>query len=403
MSDKKLYLFTQRFPFKGGETFLETEIVHLASAFHKIVIYPSDRGQEYYATLPENVEVQHIEFQSWVRIRKIVVSHFRILAGYYIRAILCSPDRWKYLTQFRFNFNRILGMFSRADSLHKHLMNSNSNSVFYSYWFNDWASMLAICRGKGLEGKFVTRAHGYDYDELQNGRGYFPFRESEITMFDKVVQISEYGLKKLQKQYPKSENVVLHRLGVADNRLGPVAETGTTFRLVSCSNFVKLKRLSLLIEILSRLELDFEWVHFGWGEGADEMVKLAGQKLKAGSFEFRGLTPNAEVLRYYRENPVDLVINVSELEGIPVSLMEAIASGIPVAGCNVCGVPELVCDETGMLLPANPEPEITAVLLKQFLTEKSRDAQFRQGIKAFWSSHFNANKNYDVFIERVLN
>jgi glycosyltransferase involved in cell wall biosynthesis len=158
-----------------------------------------------------------------------------------------------------------------------------------------------------------------------------------------------------------------------------------------------------MIDILSALELDYKWVHFGWGEGAEEVVELANQKLKSGSFDFRGLTPNAEILRYYRENPVDLVINVSELEGIPVSLMEAISSGIPVAGCNVCGVPELVCDETGILLPANPEPEITAVLLKQFLTERSRNAKFRQGIKTFWSAHFNAEKNYKMFIERALN
>ena len=402
MSDKKLYLFTQKFPFKGGETFLESEIAHLASAFHKIVIYPCEGGQEYYAMLPGNVEVKHIEFQSLVRIRKIVVSHFRILAEYYTRALFFSPNRWKYLTQFQFNLNRILGMFSRAAILHKQLTDNNSVAVYYSYWFNDWASMLAICRRKGIKGKFIVRAHGYDYDELQNGRGYFPFRESEMKQFDQIVQISDYGFSKMQRQYPNAKNIFIQKLGVKDNGLNPIADEGMRYRIVSCSNFVKLKRLPLLIEILSQLDLDFEWVHFGWGEGADEIVKLAGQKLNPGTFEFRGFTPNAEILRYYRENPVDLVVNVSELEGIPVSLMEAIASGIPIVGCNVCGVPELVCGETGMLLSANPEPEVT-VLLKQFLTERSRNTEFRKGIKAFWSSHFNADKNYDTFIERVLN
>ena len=403
MPNKTLYLFTQKFPFKGGETFLETEILYLSAAFNKIVVFPAEQGQEYYAALPINVEVSQPKFQSSARIRNILKSNFLILTGYYFRAIIFSHDRWKYLSQFRFNFNRILGLFSRAGDLFKHIENNNSDTVYYSYWFNDWASILAICRRKGLMGRFIVRAHGYDYDVLQNGRGYFPFRESEMSEFDHIVQISEYGLLKMQKQYPRAKNLMLQKLGVMDNGLNPISEKGAKYRIVSCSNFVKLKRLPLMIDILSALELDYKWVHFGWGEGAEEVVELANQKLKSGSFDFRGLTPNAEILRYYRENPVDLVINVSELEGIPVSLMEAISSGIPVAGCNVCGVPELVCDETGILLPANPEPEITAVLLKQFLTERSRNAKFRQGIKTFWSAHFNAEKNYKMFIERALN
>jgi glycosyltransferase involved in cell wall biosynthesis len=263
--------------------------------------------------------------------------------------------------------------------------------------------MLAICRRKGLKGRFIVRAHGYDYDVLQNGRGYFPFRESEMSEFDHIVQISEYGLLKMQKQYPRAKNLMLQKLGVMDNGLNPISEKGAKYRIVSCSNFVKLKRLPLMIDILSHLELDFEWVHFGWGEGADDIVKLAGQKLKPGSFEFRGITPNAEILRYYRENPVDLVMNVSELEGIPVSLMEAVASGIPVAGCNVCGVPEIVCKETGLLLNNEPKPKDTAIQIRTFLEEQARNMEFRRSVKSFWEKKYNSNNNYRQFIEKINN
>ena len=403
MSDKTLYLFTQKFPFKGGETFLETEILYLSAAFNKIVVFPAEQGQEYYAALPLNVEVGQFEFQSSVRIRNILRWNFQTLAGYYFRAIFFSQDRWKYFTQFRFNFNRILGLFSRAGELFNHFKINNSNIFYYSYWFNDWASMLAICRRKGLKGRFIVRAHGYDYDVLQNGRGYFPFRESEMTQFDKMVQISEYGIFKMRKQYPQAKNLILQKLGVVDNGINPVSEDGAKYRIVSCSNFVKLKRLPLIIDILSVLDLDFEWVHFGWGEGADDIVKLAGQKLKSGSFEFRGITPNAEILRYYRENPVDLVINVSELEGIPVSLMEAVASGIPVAGYNICGVPEIVCKETGLLLNNEPNPKDTAIQIKSFLEGKARNLEFRRGVKSFWEMKYNAYNNYIQFIKIITN
>jgi hypothetical protein len=41
-------------------------------------------------------------------------------------------------------------------------------------------------------------------------------------------------------------------------------------------------------------------------------------------FEFKGSVSNTEVISFYQQNPVDLVLNLSSYEGIPVSLMEAI-------------------------------------------------------------------------------
>jgi colanic acid/amylovoran biosynthesis glycosyltransferase len=52
------------------------------------------------------------------------------------------------------------------------------------------------------------------------------------------------------------------------------------------------------------------------------------------------------------------------MDGIPVSLMEAMASGVPVIASNLSGIPELVRDgDTGLLVPAgNPEAIRDAIL-----------------------------------------
>jgi len=47
--------------------------------------------------------------------------------------------------------------------------------------------------------------------------------------------------------------------------------------------------------------------------------------------------PHNDVLNYYASNPVDVFINTSSSEGLPVSIMEAMSFGIPVIATNVGG------------------------------------------------------------------
>lgn len=405
MNPEELILFTNKFPYEGGETFLETEIHHLARAFHQVRICPLEKGEQYYGPLPANVVVVDYEENNNFRIRDALTGYGLVILRKYLQAIFKSRYSIKYVTQFSYNWNTLMGFIRRSAWMMKQFKpeqtGHNKGKVFYSYWFNEWASALAIARNKGLAGRFIVRAHGYDYDELQNGRGYFPFRESEITQFHKIIQISTYGLAIMRSQYPDAGNMVLNRLGVRDGGYNAGSSAGEKFQIVSCSNFVPLKRIPLLIDILAGLRVPFEWTHFGAGAGMAEAEEYAAAKLKPGDYRFMGFVKNQSVLSYYQNNPVDLFVNTSILEGIPVSMMEAIAAGIPVAGFNVCGIPEIVTKASGLLLNVNDSIEETAGKLDHFLAETVRIQEFRTGVKAFWNGAFNADINYAEFIKTI--
>lgn len=55
----------------------------------------------------------------------------------------------------------------------------------------------------------------------------------------------------------------------------------------------------------------------------------------------------------YSEHPVDVFINLSTNEGVPVSIMEAISFDIPIVATDVGGTSEIVTDETGILVSSN--------------------------------------------------
>jgi glycosyltransferase involved in cell wall biosynthesis len=398
---KTLYLFTNQFPFYGGESFLETEIHYLSEAFEKVIIYPAAGFENELLPIPENVEVVKFDLIQPVYLRKLLLRHGWIFFKWFMVEIIKSPHRGKYISQFKWNFKRLAGLINNAAVFKTHHSKlTTQNSTFYSYWFNEWASILALAKQMGLKGKLVSRTHGYDFDEQQQGREYHPFRYVELPKFEKVFQVSEYGQNYIQQRFSNAKNLQIAKLGVIDIGFNPISSE-QTYQIVSCSNFVPLKRVHLIVEILSYFSFSFHWTHFGSSEGINEVKDITIKKLSHNSFSFKGIVSNNFLMEWYKSHSVDLFINVSNLEGLPVSLMEAISFGIPVVGCNICGVPEIVNNTTGVLLEENFDSQKTAITIEQFLKHKSRNKTFRMGVKQFWKENFDADKNYAEFAKSL--
>ena len=77
---------------------------------------------------------------------------------------------------------------------------------------------------------------------------------------------------------------------------------------------------------------------------------------------FIGRLDNEAIAAVY--DSADIMINPSLADNMPISVLEALASGVPVVSTNVGGIPYLVEHEkTAMLVPArNPEAMANAIL-----------------------------------------
>ena len=399
----ELLLFTEKFPYEGGEVFLKAEIPFLARSFEKVRIFPSQVSEKRAFDIPDNVEVVNPQWPTQTHTRRIVSKHFLLILRYFGYEFLFSKHRIKYLTQFKWNFYRLIGLVQAAEVLLDSMKGiCKTDSVCYSYWFNDQTSRLLLLKKMGMPNlKIISRVHLYDFEEEFNGRGYLPFRHKEMRNIDKVVPISTYARTYLHKRFALPDQITeVHRLGVPDAPFNP-GGTGEPYVLVTCSALSWYKRPELLVDVIAALEVPVHWIHFGDGPMLESFMAKAQNLPSHITLDFRGRVSNEAIIEFYRNHPVDALLNVSIYEGIPYSMMEAVASGIPVIGCNICGVPEIVTEETGLLLPAIADSVKSATSITQFLVEKSRDEPYRSGIKAFWAANYQAEKNYSEFISEL--
>ncbi|WP_347000298.1 glycosyltransferase, partial [Bacteroides cellulosilyticus] len=121
------------------------------------------------------------------------------------------------------------------------------------------------------------------------------------------------------------------------------------------------------------------------------------------NYVLTGQVSNAKILDFYRNNHVDLFINVSSSEGIPVSIMEAISFGIPVVATNVGGTNEIVVDgEDGFLLGKDFELKELSSLISYLIDNPIKLENLRHGARNLWSSLYSCSSNYLSFYNSIL-
>src|SRR2546430_8525216 len=121
--------------------------------------------------------------------------------------------------------------------------------------------------------------------------------------------------------------------------------------IVCVAGLVPFKRVELLLEacaILRRCGVDFQCAIVGEGPCRDELETARIRLDLARTVELAGAAEQARVLGWWRR--ATAAVLPSDSEGMPVSLMEAAACGVPAVATAVGGMPELIEDGvTGFL------------------------------------------------------
>lgn len=375
--------------------------MHLSKNFSHVCIIPSVVTDSAIRPVPANVEILNISYlltKQYQGIKKNIRALFSVFAS----QLLLSKRKITYLKKLRYYLSYLSHKINISEELYSVLCQKKlENAVYYSYWFDYWMLPLTILRRQNKIKNLVTRAHGgdvYEYQHIEKDF-FFPFRSFQVKNTDRVFCISEDGIEHLKERYPLSaKKLSLSRLGTKNNGINP-ANTGGIFTLVSCSTFFHYKNVGRIVDILSGIHFPLRWIHIGdEGTEKEEVLKRAASLQANIQSEFKGQLTQEEIFELYRTIPIDLFINVSKSEGLPVSLMEAISLGIPVMAPDVGGIREIVNSKTGFLF----QPTDSNQKLIDFITAlQNKTTSFnRNEIRNFWSTNFRAEKNYHELYQK---
>lgn len=408
-ADKTLFLLTKTYPFGHGEQYITNELPYLSKVFGKIIIYPNDyydKGTEHDKPLPSNVEILNFNAMFLKFESKSKLSDYLFLIKTTINEFFETNDKKSFFGNFKWNLINFWTQLKLANSFEVYLnKNKLNDSLFYSYWFHKSAILLAILKSKSSIRSFVSRAHSVDL--YHNAWGIIneavkvpPYKMFKLNQVTTLYAVSQHGYKFLCDTFPGfRSNYNFSYLGVEE----PIAvkkelNTEVLFHIVTCSGLDANKRVHFLAQAITQLKKPIRWTHFGDGMFRTEIEKLASRFPTGSVFELKGQQPNLEVRKFYASHKINLFVNLSKVEGLPVSIMEAMSYKIPILATAIYGTPEAVSiNENGLLLDVNFTNEELVQCLNYFITQQNRMEAMKQQSYKMYMVKFNAEKNYTRF------
>lgn len=411
-----LILLTNYYPFHKGEEYLESEIKHLADNFHQIFVISTMVSYDMRQTrkVPENVIVLPVGLKfSFIGKTKMFINQYREIRKETAKVQMIKEDSKGnsfaklYSYYFESRAMEVYGCIEKK--LKDYDFEQYSRITIYSYWFYITARVAVELKKKCFSHRnpyTVSRAHGYDINEHVNILNFLPEREFLLQSLDNLFPVSQNGVDFLKEKYSAyGDKVEVRRLGTKGMDIKGRNDSDT-IHIVSCSVVRKLKRLDLLIEALDNLrreDINFKWTHIGGGPEFIKIKKLAQKKLNKDQANFTGFINNEDVLKWYKENPATVFVNVSSSEGVPVSIMEALSMGIPVIATDVGGTKEIVEDGiNGYLLRADFEIGQLVERLKHIIEPNEKYNIMCNNAFEIWNQRCNSKTLYSNFANELL-
>jgi colanic acid/amylovoran biosynthesis glycosyltransferase len=257
--------------------------------------------------------------------------------------------------------------------------------------YGDLAYLFAVfCEKLGIRTPFAAVFHGVDVARYMPSFSHSE-RQRLFNAMSLGLPVSRFWRDRLESLDCPGDKLTVHHMGVDAERFRcrERSPNDESLRIVTVGRLVEKKGIDVAVRSfetavrsISYKRLVFEIVGDGPERGMlDDLVKSLGIEEQV---IFHGRQPTEKTIEIL--DSADIFVLASrtakngDMEGIPVSLMEAMALGLPVISTYHSGIPELVSDGvSGLLVKENTDEELANALIRLI---KTPDLRIRLGAEA---------------------
>lgn len=385
--------------------FMQTIIRFAVRRFDEIKYITPPMLPNYYKT----IDYDNVQVITWNKIDRLkqyitgILSIFRPQLWSEAMKRKMSKSVIAYLGKYFFCSD---GFIALSEKTIKKAIKRNDNVYILATWMSVEAFTAARIKEKYPMVKAFVLAHSGEVISARNPFMHQSFHEYIFQHVNKVYFISKKVLEDYIKDMSDIQLRARFNKKIATLYLGSINNTNSlsqssksnAITLLSCSRIDANKRLDKIITALAKWTgCHINWIHIGTGVLEEEIKSKANSTLSSNpniDVKFVGRLENSDVIKYFIDNPVDLFINVSKSEGLPISIMEAMSFGVPCIATDVGGTSEIVNCDNGYLLGVNFSDEDLLGVLNAFvkLTESEKQ-KLRKNAYNTWETKFNAVRN----------
>jgi glycosyltransferase involved in cell wall biosynthesis len=390
-----------RFP-KITETFILYEILALEARGVTVDVHPLLREREE-SVHPEAARLlQRIRFHSFLSMPILAANaHYAFRRPWsYFRALFEILSGTFGSLNF---FAGAVGIFPKSVRFAYEMERAGVQHVHAHFATHPTVAALIIHRLTGIPFSFTVHGHDLHVEKRMLAEKVAAARFAvAISDYNRDTMIEECG------DWAKAKISVVH-CGI-DPRVFDAGSRHTggngTLKVLCVGRFDEVKGHPVLVEACRQLAergISFECDLVGEGPRRpmiEEMIARAGL---SGRVRTLGARPRPEVVRLLTECDVFALPSVmaanGEREGIPVSLMEAMAMGIPVVSSRLSGIPELVENGVSGILAEPGDASALADALERLAREPELRAKLGEAGRMKVLNDFDLSRNVDRLAE----
>jgi len=266
-----------------------------------------------------------------------------------------------------------------------------------SWAFPDAVAGAWVARLLGIP--YVVKVHGSDLNVQAEARLRRPQIRSALRGAGAVIAVSKALARKAVALGAPADRVEALYNGVdtrvfnrgdrtaARQRLGLPAEVPI---VLYAGNLKATKGCHDLIEafpMLVKRHHDARLVYVGEGPSRANLEDRAASLCCAPAVRFEGAVDHSALADWFRA--ADVLCLPSHNEGVPNVVLEAMACGIPVVATAVGGIPEVLPETAGLLVPPHQPHELGTALVEAF------ERHFDPAVIAAHAATFRWDENID--------